>query len=288
MRVIDASVNLDGAFEETGFSLERWERYIDTQVPGAKTLCLEDAHRMLEAGYTWEGDFLPVLNAVRDRRTEREAVTAAFHHVADTLDDRIRAVFGRSVDTDLVLYLGLCNGAGWVTELNGRITVLLGLEKILELEWGNDKMLSALIFHELGHVYQGQYGVLQREDGTGEEHLLWQLFTEGIAMVFEQQIAGGPEYFHQDRNGWKTWCDDNIEDIKREFRADLATATLKTQRWFGDWVQYRGQPDVGYYLGARFVQNILRTESFDGILAWGHGEVREAFERFCGTRKEKA
>ena len=288
MRVIDAGAGLDEVFDGNGFSMERWERYIDAQVPGAKTLCREDAQSVVAAGYAWEESFLPVLNAVRDRKADREALIAAFHRVADPLDGRIRAAFGRSVDADLVLYLGLCNGAGWVTEVNGRITVLLGIEKILELDWGGDKALRALILHELGHVYQGQYGVLHREHETGEERLLWQLFTEGIAMVFEQRLTGGPEYFHQDRDGWKAWCDDNFEDIRRTFRADLATATEETQRWFGDWVRYRGQPDVGYYLGARFVQDVLRYAPFDGILAWGSGEVRSAFDRFCGTEEGKA
>ena len=28
-------------------------------------------------------------------------------------------------------------------------------------------------------------------------------------MVFEQEFIGDAEYFHQDRNGWKEWCDKN-------------------------------------------------------------------------------
>ena len=56
--------------------------------------------------------------------------------------------------------------------------------------------MKALILHELGHLYQEQYGVLRREFSTGRDRFLWQLFTEGIAMVFEQETVGDPQFYH--------------------------------------------------------------------------------------------
>ena len=37
------------------------------------------------------------------------------------------------IDVEIVLYLGLCNGAGWVVTIDNKTYCLLGIEKILEL-----------------------------------------------------------------------------------------------------------------------------------------------------------
>lgn len=38
-------------------------------------------------------------------------------------------------------------------------------------------------------------------------NFVWQLFTEGIAMYFEQALVGNFNYYHQDKNGCLEWCD---------------------------------------------------------------------------------
>ena len=50
--------------------------------------------------------------------------------------------------------------------------------------------MIGLMIHELGHVYQSQYGSLSYQENSMAEKFLWQLFTEGVAMVFEQEIVG--------------------------------------------------------------------------------------------------
>ena len=57
--------------------------------------------------------------------------------------------------------------------------------------------------------------------------------------------------------------------------------TLGNQRYFGDWVSYCGHGDVGYYLGARFLQFICRSRAFDDVLALTHGEVEGLFLAFA-------
>ena len=115
--------------------------------------------------------------------------------------------FGHELEIDIVLYVGLCNGAGWVTNINGRDVILLGIEKILELNWYDEDSMRGLIYHELGHVYQMQYGVLEQESFDHRKNFVWQLFVEGIAMYFEQVLVGDKNYFHQDAEGWKQWCE---------------------------------------------------------------------------------
>ena len=284
MNILDLSGDLLSAFSDGCFDLEKWKSYMERFLPGAKELCLADMREVLEADYSWEKDFLPVLNAVAQGADKRAEAIASFRRVTETLDERITARFGRTVDADLVLYLGLCNGAGWAASVNGKPVVLLGIEKIMELNWCDVTAMTGLVIHELGHVYQEQYGVLRREFSTLPEKFLWQLFTEGIAMVFEQEVLGDPAFYQQDVEGWKQWCDENAEQIRQSFRADLDSMTPETQRYFGDWVRFQGHGDTGYYLGARFVRFLLESDAFDSLIGYGIEDVKAGFERFLEVR----
>ena len=79
---------------------------------------------------------------------------------------------------------GLCNGAGWATSLDGRDAVLLGIEKIIELNWQDESAMQALIFHEIGHIWHKTYGNLYPEARSeGEKITGSALYQEGLAMV---------------------------------------------------------------------------------------------------------
>ncbi len=220
------------------------------------------------------------MNAAFRETAKREEAIRSFHSVTEHLEEKIVSRFGKTLDANIILYLGLCNGAGWVTPIRGKASILLGIEKIIELNWCNPDAMNGLILHELGHIYQSQYGVLHREFSLSSDQLLWQLFTEGIAMVFEQEILHDPSYYHQDEGGWKAWCDQHFHQICRSFQEDLPSMTSQNQRYFGDWVNYEGHPDVGYYLGTRFIRFILETDSFDHIILYNMEEVQDAFNRF--------
>ena len=283
MNIINTSAGILSAYEQSRFELTKWEKYIDEYVPGAKELCIADKDECLSAGYSWEQDYLPVLNAVIQNPEQRDEVIRSFFSVTDHLDQRTLDRFGKTLEADVILYLGLCNGAGWVTEINGKTVVLLGIEKIMELNWQDTDSMTGLILHELGHVCQAQYGVLHREFTRTEDHFLWQLFTEGVAMVFEQEIVGDPGYYHQDINGWKQWCDRNAARIRQSFFSDIRHMTKENQRYFGDWIRFEGYGDTGYYLGTRFVRFLLETDRFDHVIQYNIEEVRQGFEQFMHT-----
>ncbi|MBO4617745.1 MAG: hypothetical protein J5717_10345 [Lachnospiraceae bacterium] len=283
MNIIDTSGDIGRIFEGGTFDMNAWEAYMDKWVPGARELCTKDMQECLQAGYTWENDYLPTLNTVQASRERLKKAVASFRSVTEHLSQRIRERFCKDLDADVVLYLGLCNGAGWVTEVNGRTTVLLGVEKIIELDWCDTDSMNGLIVHELGHVYQEQYGRLHAETEGQAERFLWQLFTEGVAMVFEQEVIGDAGYFHQDRGGWKEWCESHEGLIRSSFYADLDTMTRENQRYFGDWVSFEGYGDVGYYLGTRFVRFLMKADSFDRIIGYEVGRVKEGFEEFMRT-----
>ena len=151
MNVIDTSSHILRCFDAGRFDLEKWRSYMDACVPGAKEMCLADMRETVRAGYSWEKAFLPVLDAVQDADRRRRTI-GAFRAVTEHLDERIAERFGRTVDADLILYLGLCSGAGWVVRINGKPAVLLGIEKIIELGWYDRDAMTGLVIHELGHI----------------------------------------------------------------------------------------------------------------------------------------
>ena len=268
MKITDTSEEIFSAYKDGHFDLDLWGSYMERCVPGAKDICLSDMRSCIDSGYSWEEDLLPVLENVLSSRDRLAETVKSFRHVTSGLEEKILARFGHSVDVDIILYLGLCNGAGWVTEVGGKMTVLLGIEKILELNWCDIDHMNGLILHELGHAYHAQYGKFRIETDSLSETFKWKMFTEGVAMVFEQEIIGDPEYFHQDKDGWKDWCDANADYIRESFVQDLPSMTYENQRYFGDWVSFEGHIDVGYYLGAKFVRTLMENASFDEIISY--------------------
>ena len=268
MRITNLATDLSPICSGGQFDLACWEKVLRAENADLADLCLKDMNADVEAGMiSFEGDVLPVLNAAFREEGERARAIASFEEVTADLEERILRCFGRPLEADIILYPGLCNGAGWVTTLRGRDAILLGIEKIVELRWTGVDDMRGLIYHELGHVYQSQYGVLEQECANDRQRFLWQLFAEGVAMHFEQQLVGDGNYFHQDKDGWVDWCGAHLPQIKADFLADLDTMQRENQRWFGDWVSYEGRGDAGYYLGAKFVDFICRERDFDDILA---------------------
>lgn len=281
MKIIDTYPHMPAAYDGAAFCFERWKAYIDAALPGIASSMISDTEKSLKTGrFSWEKDYLPVLNAVMADGKLREEAHDSFCRVTKDLEHTVYVQFGRHLDVDIVFYLGLCNAAGWVTKYQGQRAVLLGIEKIMELNWCGEDDMRGLIYHELGHIYQEQYGILERTFERNADSFLWQLFIEGIAMYFEQALVGDTGYYHQDRDGWKRWCDAHWEEIKADFYDDLKTMTFADQRYFGDWVNYNGHGDVGYYLGCRFIHYILSMYELDEIIRFNIDTVTQLFKQF--------
>lgn len=281
MKVINTLNRISNIYSKGTFDINLWKEYINGIYPDMVNLCLEDLKESIDTGLiTFEMDILPLLNEIMINNDLRNKVQDSFKEVTNDLEEKVKLKFGKTLDVEIILYLGMCNGAGWVTTLNSKTVVLLGIEKIMELEWCDIDSMYGLIYHELGHVYQAQYGILDRTFDNNRYNYLWQLFTEGIAMYFEQVLVGDFNYYHQDKNGWKEWCDMHINQIKEDFNNDLETMTFDDQRYFGDWVNYYNHNDVGYYLGARFLQFICQRYVFDDVLSFDIDVVDKLFKEF--------
>lgn len=278
IRIVDTFAQLEDLFPNGQFCLKKWEAYVNAVYDGCANLFMDDMKACLASGrFTYERDVLPVIQAVWGHPAAGR-LHASFCRVTQGLNKKVAACFGREVEADIVLYLGLCNGAGWVTEIRGRQVILLGIEKILELNWQDEQAMYGLIYHELGHVYHSQFGMLPTEEN--QSCFVWQLFSEGIAMYFEQVLVGDMQFYHQNKNGWLAWCETHYLHILRDFSHDLPAMNRQNQRYFGDWVNYNGWGDVGYYLGARFVQFLCRKIRFDCLIEMEQAQVCRLFSDF--------
>lgn len=286
IRIIDTLPQMEALFDNKIFSRERWESYINSIYADSSDIFKSDLKEYLQSGnYIWEKDILPIINAVSGH-VSLHSLQTSFYKVTNGLNERVKKCFHHELDVDIVLYLGLCNGAGWVTNINGRDVILLGIEKILELNWYDEDSMYGLIYHELGHVYHKQFGVFHQHSDDSACKFIWQLFTEGIAMYFEQVLIGDFSYFHQDKDGWLKWCEERFAQILEDFYHDLPTMTRFTQRYFGDWVDYCGRSDVGYFLGARFVQHLCGKYDFDQLIQRGIEEIYQELTELLRARDD--
>ena len=281
IKIIDTFAQINDLFEDGKFILDKWKTYMNSIYGNAANLVINDMKECFGSGdYVYEKDILPIITAVY-KHADLEILHSSFCKVTEGLNKKVNDCFGNEVDIDIVLYVGPCNGAGWVTNIDGRDVILLGVEKILELNWVDEAFMCGLIYHELGHVYHTQYGDFEQQSDISEQNFVWQLFTEGIAMYFEQILVNDFNYYHQDKNGWLEWCDNHLGEILADFYNDLETMTKCNQRYFGDWVSYNGRGDVGYYLGTKFVQRLNEKYSFEELINLKIDRVHQEFISFA-------
>ncbi|MBQ7010566.1 MAG: hypothetical protein IJN63_02575 [Clostridia bacterium] len=284
IKIIDTYSQIESLFDNGSFNIEKWELYINSIYAGSAHIFKDDLKDCLDNGnFVYEKDILPILNAVY-KNPQLVNLHSSFCSITDGLNKKILDCFGRELNVDIVLYMGLCNAAGWVTTVNGRDVVLLGIEKILELNWCDESSMYGLVYHELGHIYHKQCGIFHQRSDNTVRNFVWQLFTEGIAMHFEQALVNDFNYYHQNKNGWLEWCDDHYEQISADFHSDLPTMTRSNQRYFGDWVSYRGKGDVGYYLGTKFVQQLCDRYSIEQLIKMNIDDVYREYLTFTESK----
>lgn len=275
MKTINTCDKIKSVFAN-GFDIELWRKYASEISKELPSKCENDAK-----GYDFEKEVLPVLNLALNNE-KIDFVSKNFQSVIKTLNSNLNKLFDKEPDINIVLYLGLCNGAGWATTLDGKNTVLLGIEKIIELGWGDETNMRALILHEIGHLWHKLNGNLHIPEYTKRRKGIAQLYCEGVAMVCEHILCGDDEFYHQDKNGWLNWCYENENDIKKEYLRRL-NEKESVQDFFGDWCSYNGRSDVGYFLGCRFVRFLMKANSLKEIANMKYRVLNKAFKEFANT-----
>ena len=272
MRIINTYEEIISLLNEMNgvFDIHLWEKYASRISNDFPQKLKHDSRN-----YDFNNDILPIINLVMSGFEKLKMANNSFIKSTDRLDERIKNAIGIELQVDIIFCLGLCNGAGWATKLNKNFVVLLGVEKIIELGWYDFEKLSALIYHELGHIWQDTVSGLQGEDG------LTQLYREGVAMYFEQLMAGDFNYYHQNKNGWLDWCHANKNTLNTEYLRRLKTGE-NTQEFFGDWLNYQGYSDVGYYIGCEFIKWLSERYPINELAKLDRDMVYQEFENFVG------
>lgn len=274
MKIINTCEQVKLVFEN-GFDLENWRKYAAEISKELPSKCEKDAQ-----SYNFEKDIMPVISSALNEE-KIDLVDRNFKKIIGKLNKNLEKLFKTEPDINIILYLGLCNAAGWATTVDGKDTVLLGIEKIIELDWGDETNMQALILHEIGHLWHKLNGNLYLPDFTVRRKSIQQLYQEGVAMVCEQILCDS-EFYHQDKDGWLDWCYENENDIKREYLRRLDKKE-SVQDFFGDWCSYNGHSDVGYFLGCRFVRYLMGSRSLNEIAKMKYTALNKAFSEFVNT-----
>ena len=123
---------MSGAFQKPV-----WERYLGDVSSELFLKVTKDS-----GGYNYENEILPVMSLLVGHPEKIVKTHESFLSAINGLEDKIIAKTGSTLRAQLVFYIGLCNGAGWATTLDGSPAVLLGVEKIVELNWYNKKTMT--------------------------------------------------------------------------------------------------------------------------------------------------
>ncbi|KXA13232.1 hypothetical protein HMPREF3222_00948 [Clostridium perfringens] len=260
MNFIDTYDEILSCFSSKEFNIALWENYSNVISKELSNKVKNDIK-----GYNYRKDILPVIETALKSREKLKQVHESFIAVSDNIKYKFKELFEEDFELDIILYLGLCNGAGWATSLHNKNVVLLGIEKIIELNWCDKEDMFALIAHEIGHIWHKTKGGCFGKQNNISEKALFQLYSEGVAMLFEQLLCGDENYYHQNQNGWIDWCEKNLIELKREYLLRI-TNSESVQDFFGDWNSYKGHTDVGYFIGCKFVRFLLKKYSLTEML----------------------
>lgn len=237
------------------FSLEAYRKYANEVSPSLYTKCLEDSSE-----YNFEAEVLPVLNSALYQNFERiEKAHQALQQIADFLPERVTKYFQGDLQVTILFYLGLCNGAGWATTLDKKPAILLGAEKIAELQWHNQDSMADLTCHELAHLIHYTFQSELLNLAKSIQQLYFEGFATRVAHKFYRE-----GFYSQDQNGWLTFCQKNFALIRQIYLEKLRNQE-STSCFFGDWNSLMGHSNLGYYLGCQWIRFMERKYSIQQI-----------------------
>lgn len=254
--------------------IETWKEYADSVCYGLSRKCMDDS-----CEYNYAVDIQPLLDYALKDISRLSRVGVIFDQIKEEMLQKVHTLFKSVPNILIVLYLGLGNGAGWATKIERQKVVLLGAEKILELNWDTEERMKALIYHEVGHIWHDCEGFLREDFDSPDKKAILQLYREGVAMVFEQILCQNMDYYHQG-DAWSNWCREHLYEIKNEYMKRIMRGE-SVQEFYGDWNEYKGYSDTGYYLGAQFINYLMKKYTFKEIASLSYDELYKGFESYA-------
>lgn len=112
MKIINTINQISNIYSNGSFDIKKWKEYVNSIDSKIEELCISDMMETIDTGlYSFEKDFLPILNFVINEQNKLEELSSNFNIVTKELEDKIISKFNKTTDVEIVLYLGLCNGA---------------------------------------------------------------------------------------------------------------------------------------------------------------------------------
>ncbi len=271
MKIIDTFEGIEGCYINGEFQKSEWDKYMSEYLPVAKKRIENDA-----AKYDFQEDILPVLNNLIKNKEKLVIAHNSFCELVDRIDERLKLSLDTELDVTVVFYIGLCCGAGWAVEnLKGKKYILLGAEKIVELDWQDKSFMATLIYHEIGHLWHfGKRDKLMRKF---KSEYLWQLYTEGMAMYAQELLMNDGKQYHQYSEAWLQWCNENKIELYKEYLRRIDSKE-SCQDFFGDWCSYLDHSDIGYYLGCELVRKFAQNHSPKDLANLKENDIYEALK----------
>jgi hypothetical protein len=200
-----------------------------------------------------------VFPGMNDRLPAIDGAYQTLSGLLGPIEDKVRAYFAFGGPVCNVLYIGIGNGAGWVTTYDGKRAVLYGLEGIVDSGFHEPARLEGLVAHELGHVVHHTWRESRGlELGSGP---WWQLYEEGFAQRCESEVLT-PDNWHMrspDRDDdWLAWCQANRAWLAAEF-VQTVDQGQDTRTFFGSWFELRGRKQTGYFLGHQVISYLVES-----------------------------
>lgn len=238
--------------------LDGWYHAMNV-APTLKELCIQDYHSMDQS---WE-------TIAKERvfsRTHQDYVKMTrVHQRLKSLIPLMKLSFESFYDElnhiRIVLYHGLGNSAGWATHYHNVPAILLGIEKIAELDWISDEELKRLMAHEYVHLVHQHLRKDAWEFKSSYEEAVMRLYLEGLASYYEMILAEVPPRVTR----WEQRCKTVEPILKANYMQVLAEEGKDFNAFYGDWHQVEGLSDTGYYLGKQLIAMLLEEETFQTI-----------------------
>jgi len=253
------------------FDMALYQAYTKTISPTLFDVLTADS-----SGYDFEKEVLPILELAMNRPEKLAQINDAFERVVKVNLAKVKDIIGEEIPVKVILYLGLCNGAGWAMTLDDEPTILLGVEKMIELDWCDDHGVGGLVYHELGHIWHAAVGTMKQSTNTVQEKYISQLYQEGIAMHFERLCVGDVITLQGSSGDWWSWCNANKQALNEEYLHRLR-ADESCQDFFGDWCEYLGKSNLGYFLGYEFINHLAKRYN---LLELANFDIKTVYDEF--------
>lgn len=249
--------NLNSNIED---KIKAWEDYHKNKFPELEKKC-KDYYEV--DGYNWND--VAITKVFNRRQEDYSFMMEAYNNILDIfldIDKRVKEIFSIDLDINIVIYVGLCNAAGWVDEYEGKRAMLFGIDKIAELRWETKEQLDSLVSHELCHVvhYYIRGEVIPKwAEKNKYNNGIWNIYEEGFAQYYENKLS--KSQFDSRGENWIEICKEKERELKKLYIEALKNEERGTCEFYGDWFKVLGISDAGYYLGAKLIESL--NEKYD-------------------------